>query len=177
MVCNSAAPWSWDFGNVRLELDAEEESFCYVLELKRLLDDSVQTFESRCIERPASFTPGIHRTPDEDIAQAIKFCDAPPDGYEKAWCEAAAETCEVSPDEPRCPEFAARCATIGTGGGGWHERERVLTKGCGCTLPGSGSREPASLVLAVALTALRLRRRALRKPSVVVHRTARVALE
>jgi MYXO-CTERM domain-containing protein len=157
-----ATPWSWDRGDTRVELDAAETSFCYVLELKRLVDDSVQTFASRCVERPEAFTPGLHRTPDEDIARVLRGCEDPPDGYEKAWCEARRETCETSPDEPWCPDFAARCAMIGEGGAGGSgessEGERVYTEGCGCTAPGNGSRKPASFVVALALVALRLRR-------------------
>jgi hypothetical protein len=111
-----AAPWSWDSGDTWFELDATEASSCYVLELKRLTDDSVQTFASRCVARPNTFTPGVHATPDRDVAEVLRGCDEPPDGYEEAWCEARAEICATSPDEPWCPELAARCATTGEGG-------------------------------------------------------------
>jgi MYXO-CTERM domain-containing protein len=235
-----ATPWSWDSGDTRFELGEAEDSVCYVLELKRLVDDSVQTFASRCVERPDSFTPGVHPTPDEDIAEVLAGCDGPPDGYEKAWCEARRDGCETSPDEPWCSEFAARCAMIGTGGaagapsvggtagnGGTTDRggtsnggtsnggtsnggtsnggtsnggtgpsggssgrggssarggdagdsnggttgeagdegesRRVVTEGCGCSVPGSRSRWPAGLALAFALVALRLRRAAQRR--------------
>jgi MYXO-CTERM domain-containing protein len=234
-----AAPWSWDGGDTRFELDATEDSVCYVLELKRLADDSVQTFASRCVERPGTFTPGPHPTPEVEIAEVLAACDEPPDGYEAAWCEARKELCEVSPDEVWCEAFTARCAMTGaagaaggpnvagstgdggamnsggttssggtagaaaggtgggagssgaqggtaggpltggtssnlSGAGGTGEAgapdgeageageagggKRVLTKGCGCAVPGNGSREPASLALVLALAALGLRR-------------------
>jgi MYXO-CTERM domain-containing protein len=111
-----AAPWSWDGGEAWFALDPTEDSACYVLELKRLADDSVQTFASRCIEEPESFTPGVHPTSAEDIAAVIQNCDEPPDGYEDAWCEARADLCELSPDEAWCPDIAARCTTVGTAG-------------------------------------------------------------
>jgi MYXO-CTERM domain-containing protein len=111
-----AAPWSWDGGDARFELDPGEDSACYVLELKRLADDSVQTFAMRCIEQPDTFTPGLHVTPDEDVAAVLQACDEPPDGYEPLWCEARLPLCETSPDEPWCADFIARCDMLGAGG-------------------------------------------------------------
>lgn len=111
-------PWSWSGGATRFELDEAEDGACFVLELKRLVDDSVQTFESRCVERPTTFMPGLRPTPADDIARVLNGCDEPPPGYEVAWCEARKETCESSPDEPWCLEFAARCASAGAAGAG-----------------------------------------------------------
>jgi MYXO-CTERM domain-containing protein len=181
--------WSWHQAHTEVELNVTDDSVCYVLELKRLVDDSVQTFEERCVEQPDDFTSGLRTTPEDDIAQVLRVCHEPPAGYEGAWCEARRETCEVSPDEVWCAAFTERCAAIGTGGtagvggnggraggggttstttgaGGTGEAGgegasdagRVQTKGCGCALPGNGSREPMSLGL-VALCLLALRRR------------------
>lgn len=220
-----ATPWSWNGAQVRFELDPTENTACYVLELKRLADDSVQSFGERCIEQPDTFTPGLHTTPDEDISTVLEICDEPPDGYEKAWCDARLPVCESSPDEPWCGDMAERCAMVGAGGaagassvdtggtagggtagtaqgpggkagssgaqggsggapmtggsssipsgaggtaeggapdaegGDASQGERVFTKGCGCSVPGNGPREPAPLVVAVALVAVALRRR------------------
>jgi MYXO-CTERM domain-containing protein len=111
-----ATPWSWEGGDAWFELDLTEDSACYVLELKRLADDSVQTFASRCVEQPESFMPGVHSTSAADIAAVLQSCDEPPDGYEDAWCEARADLCELSPDEVWCPDVAARCTTVGAAG-------------------------------------------------------------
>jgi MYXO-CTERM domain-containing protein len=223
-------PWMWHRGGTRFELEATEDSTCYVLELKRLVDDSVQTFASRCLERPATFSPGLHATPEEDVASVLATCDAPPAGYEGAWCEARRETCEGRTEE-FCLSFVERCemtggagaaggpnvggasgngGTAGTAGttsgrggssgaqggtagthamggmtstaagaggtagddgeaGGSGESgesggRRVFTKGCGCAVPGNGSREPASLLLvALGFVALRRHRTAKRR--------------
>jgi MYXO-CTERM domain-containing protein len=227
-----AAPWSWNGGDTWFEFDPAEDSACYVLELKRLTDGSLQSLASRCVEQPASFTPGRHPRAGEDVAAVLQSCTEPPDGHEEAWCDARGELCELSPDETWCVDLAARCAMGGaagaagassvagaagnggaagndgtagnpggtggrggssagkggTGGepvmggntsnppgaGGTAEagapdgeageagepgaQTTVYTKGCGCTVPGKGSREPASLLLALALVALRRRR-------------------
>lgn len=242
------APWSWDAGETQFQLDPTEDSACYVLELKRLVDDSVQTFASRCVDQPQSFMPGPHMAGEEDIAAVLGTCDEPPDGYQGLWCETRREMCELSPDEPWCAGLAALCAvdggagaagassvagsggsagnggrannggsagrggSAGNGGtagssvsmggrggssgaqGGTAGRsavggtssmpsgaggtaaepgnpdgeagaagepstdKTVHTKGCGCSVPGAGSREPASFALALALVALQLRR-------------------
>jgi MYXO-CTERM domain-containing protein len=206
-------PWTWQRNGTSFELDETEESACYVLELKRLLDDSVQTYESRCLEQPETFSPGLHTTPEEDVADVLQACDAPPEGYENAWCEARRETCEGRTEE-FCVTFAERCEGMGTAGGpnvagaagtagaasgaggstaarggaagapvtggttstagsggtagesgneggssGESGGRRVYTEGCGCAVPGRGSRTPVSLVLvALGLVALRRRR-------------------
>jgi MYXO-CTERM domain-containing protein len=214
-------PWTWHRGGTRFELETTEDSACYVLELKRLVDDSVQTFASRCLEQPATFSPGVHPTPDEDVASVLAACDAPPAGYEDAWCEARRETCEGRTEE-FCLTFVSRCEMTGAagaagglnvggasgnggttgiagttsgrggssgvqggtagagavggmpstaagaggtagedgeaGGSGESGGKTVFTKGCGCAVPGNGSREPASLLL-VALGLVALRRR------------------
>jgi MYXO-CTERM domain-containing protein len=190
----------------------------------------VQTFESRCLDQPATFTPGAHPTPEEDVASVLAACDAPPAGYEDTWCEARRETCEGRSEE-FCLAFVERCemtggagaaggpnvggasgnggatGTAGTtsgrggssgaqggaagasvtggtastaGAGGTGEAgssgesggKRVFTKGCGCAVPGSGSREPEALVLvALGLIALRRRRTARQGAAVEPRRT------
>jgi MYXO-CTERM domain-containing protein len=194
-------PWTWERGGTWFELDATENSACYVLELKRLMDDSVQTYESRCLEQPETFMPGLHPTPEAALADVLASCDAPADGYEDAWCKARRETCEGRTEE-FCLSFVERCemsgggglsgsagvggagaqggtagapvtggatSSAGTGGAGMGGNEagssgesggkRVYTEGgCGCTVPGNRSREPAHLVL-VALGLVALRRR------------------
>jgi MYXO-CTERM domain-containing protein len=117
-VIDPAAPWLWDSGDARFELEPGEVTGCYSLELKRLADDSVQTFASRCVEQPATFTPGLHTIPDEDVEGVLQACNEPPDGYEQAWCDAREPLCELSPDEPWCADLAARCAMSGAGGEG-----------------------------------------------------------
>jgi hypothetical protein len=52
----------------------------------------------------------LRATPDEDIGAVSTGGENPPADYEAAWCEARKEICEVSPDEPWCPEFTARCS-------------------------------------------------------------------
>lgn len=111
-----ATPWSWEAGNAQLELDATEDRACYVLELKRLTDGSIQTFESRCVEQPEGFSPGRHPRRAEDITAVLQVCTEPPDGYEATWCEARKDACAVSPDEPDCAGVATRCATTGAAG-------------------------------------------------------------
>jgi MYXO-CTERM domain-containing protein len=225
-----AAPWTWSSSWVQFELDTTEDEACFELELKRLVDDSVQTFASRCVERPASFTPGLRATPDENIAIVLAGCDEPPADYEAAWCEARKEICDGSPDEPWCPEFTARCAMVGVAGaaggtsvagaagrgggagvdaggsgggagsssaqagtssatagsggtgdagapdggdgeaGGSAGGKRVYTKGCGCSLPGTSSREPALLLAALGFFLLRVRRTRKRASALILAR-------
>jgi MYXO-CTERM domain-containing protein len=223
-------PWSWNGASTGFELAATEDSACYVLELQRLADGVIQTFEERCIERPATFTPGLHPTPEETIAGVLVECEGPPPGYEDAWCE----SCERSPNA-YCAGFTEMCPDTGSGGAGGSDGasgsggttdtggtagatggssgssgaqggssatggsnatggssgstsgtggtsgtgeggtpgqgdagesnegdgERVVTKGCGCAVPGNTSQKPASLgLLALGLLALRLRRSA-----------------
>lgn len=225
-----ATPWSWNAPGVQFELDPAEDSACYVLELKRLVDDSVQTF-SRCIEQPAGFTPGLHMTPKKDVKALLEECDEPPDGHEEIWCEARLPPCESRPDDAWCADLHARCAMPGSGGAagasniagdggtsgggdiaggggeagasggtagssavqggvggtsetggapslpagaggtadagapdadagdGAGEGKRVVTKACGCALPGHGSRDPTAVALALALAAATITRR------------------
>jgi MYXO-CTERM domain-containing protein len=230
-------PWSWNGASTGFELAATEDSDCYVLELQRLVDGVIQTFEERCIERPGTFTPGLHPTPDESIAGVLATCDAPPAGYEDAWCEARSALCEGSTDA-WCAGHAELCADIGAGGAGGASGsggttdtggtagatggssgssgaqggsagssatggsnatggssgatpgtggtsgtgeggtpgdgeagetgdgggERVLTKGCGCSIPGKTSRESLPALAALGLLAFGLRRR-VRRPA------------
>jgi MYXO-CTERM domain-containing protein len=133
-VSDAAAPWTWDNGDARFELEPTEDTACYVLELKRLADDSVQTFASRCVEQPDTFTPGTHLPRDEDLEGVLQACDEPPDGYEEVWCKARQPLCESSPDEPWCVELAARCAVSGAGGAAGASGEGAA----GGETPGSG---------------------------------------
>jgi MYXO-CTERM domain-containing protein len=114
-------PWLWNGGGTAFTLAETEESVCYVLELQRLADGSVQTFDERCLERPDTFTPGMHPNPDENIRSVLTACDAPPDGYTDLWCEARSAQClGDNPNPTYCERFAELCsddvAAGGTGG-------------------------------------------------------------
>lgn len=224
-------PWSFNGHSAGFTLEAAEDSVCYVLELQRLVDGSVQTFEERCLERPATFTPGLHPNPEENIEGVLASCDAPPDGYVDEWCAGRSGHClGDAPNASYCERFAELCSDVGgeggtagtppitggsagvpgsggsagasagsggaprggsagegasgsgpgtggsepgTGGSGGSNDgdagessgddgggDRVYTKGCGCSLPGSGDDTRAGIALAaLGLAALGVRRR------------------
>lgn len=111
-------PWLWNGGSAGYELDETEETTCYVLELQKLADGSVQTFEERCLERPDTFTPGLQPNPEENIAAVLATCDAPPDGYTDLWCSARSAQClGDTPSAPYCDRFAELCSDDGGEGG------------------------------------------------------------
>jgi MYXO-CTERM domain-containing protein len=111
-------PWSWNGGSAGFVLDEAEDSTCYVLELQKLVDGTVLTFEERCLERPDTFTPGLHPNPEENILSVLATCEAPPDGYVDQWCTARANHClGDAPNAVYCERFAELCADDGGEGG------------------------------------------------------------
>lgn len=110
-------PWSWNGGSAGFVLDEAEESTCYVLELQKLVDGTVSTFEERCLERPDTFTPGLQPNPEENVVSVLAGCDAPPDGYVDQWCAGRRNHClGDAPDAAYCERFAELCSDDGEGG-------------------------------------------------------------
>jgi hypothetical protein len=95
----------------------DEVTTCYTLELKRLADDTVLTFDERCVDLPNDIAPGIYATEDSEIQGALSGCDAPPAGYENDWCAAREVNCaNAEPNSTYCETYAERCETTGAGG-------------------------------------------------------------
>jgi MYXO-CTERM domain-containing protein len=111
-------PWSWNGGSAGFVLDEAEDSTCYVLELQKLVDGTVSTFEERCLERPETFTPGLQPNPEENIVSVLAGCDAPPDGYVDQWCAGRTAHClGDAANTVYCERFAELCADDGGEGG------------------------------------------------------------
>lgn len=166
--------WQFDAADAPQTEDIAS-SVCYTLELLRLVDGTVHSYEQRCVERPADFEPiGIFPVDPAAITMALQRCDTPPIGEDAAWCSANAAVCSTNfPD--KCATYTRLCSA-GTGGrsgsggdsaGGNdsagdapNPRDDQLAEGCTCSTPAGrpGRASFSLLALAVALLGARRRR-------------------
>ena len=173
-------PW-----NIRLaapgDFDTAQAEYCYTLELKSLIDDSIQRLDG-CVAHPAGIELGVFDVDPVEIQRSLGTCEEPPAGTETDWCKARIARCaELSLQ--LCENLNPYCATeppgtggtSGTGGtdgtggdaGGpdgdspdGQSRKRIYT-GDGCAVAAVGAEQRgrfAWMLLAVAFAFARARR-------------------
>jgi len=105
------ALWSYPL-SAQMEMGESQDSVCYILELRRLVDGVVIHNARRCVARPADFADvGIFESDKATIANTLSLCDVPPTGYEGQWCSARGCTGKTT-DECRI------CGAVVPGAGG-----------------------------------------------------------
>jgi MYXO-CTERM domain-containing protein len=139
--------WSYPLA-AQLEMGEPDDSICYALELRRLVDGVVHRYPERCVERPADFGDiGLFPTSSAVIAETLASCDAPPSGYLSEWCSAHACVGKTTGECRTCSADVG--GTGGQGGdggaiGGDGGSAGASSQGGAVTLGGSSARGGSS---------------------------------
>jgi MYXO-CTERM domain-containing protein len=178
---DAGEPGSWNIGLAAwASFDAVQHEYCYTLELKSLIDGSIEELEPACVAHPLDLEVGVFDVEPEVLESQLGVCDEPPPGREEDWCVAHAKRCaefqfpcenleELCPDEPGTGgsgntggggSTGGRGDTGGTGGssdagdaGESGGDGRVITTDRGCSCSSVGAERRSAFTWAVALLA------------------------
>ena len=131
--------------------------YCYTLELKSLIDGSIERLPRTCLAHPAGLELGSYERDPAEIKRDLGRCEEPPTGLETAWCQARAEYCAEYPEQ-QCAGLSDSCEAPGTGGAGGAPPIAPTPSDSddgGCSIA-AGAREPSAWGWAAALIGLAL---------------------
>lgn len=116
---DAGEPGSWNIGLAAWgSFDAVQEEYCYTLELKSLIDGSIETLEEACVAHPDDLEVGVFDVEPTVLETQIGVCDEPPTDREEEWCAGRAKRCAEF-QYPECENLEDLCPDEpGTGGSG-----------------------------------------------------------
>lgn len=140
-------PWSAGLFAVA-EFDTARTEYCYTLELKSLIDGSIERVGSACVDHPEGVVIGEFAVDRGLLETQLSVCEAPPAGQEAGWCDARSKSCA---EEPRseCDNLEALCAEDDT---------------TGCAVAATGAEPQRRSAWALSLLALAFLFRRARRP-------------
>ena len=142
-------PNAWSIGlSDGSSFETAQTEYCYTMELKSLIDDSIVTLERSCVAHPEGYELGSFDIDPAIIESALGVCEQPPAGHEQAWCEARTERCDTYPSE-LCNDLEDLCSSPPLG--------RTDDGDGGCSVAAAGVHRPLVLTWLLGLLALRFR--------------------
>jgi hypothetical protein len=149
-------PWNVSFsgGSSSARFTEPRAEYCYAVEAKRLGDVTVTTVDQGCMAHPPGVVLESFDREPADVANELGRCEAPPAGFEPAWCDARAAYCEDY-DLQQCELLDTLCADAGDDG---DESRTVESRGCSLAPAWDRSGPSAYVVALLAAVAAVLRR-------------------
>ncbi len=93
-----------------MSFEGTPASVCYSLVALPVLGGEEVDLGSDCFETDSLGTLGVVDEIYGDVDATLAYCEAPPEGYEDAWCDSQRDTCQSS-TEGACATFTETCTT------------------------------------------------------------------